>query len=54
MDLGIIEVQIKVIISDGIKPRFLKRPVSGPRPFFKVNYPVFSGPRVLKLKLGSF
>ena len=31
---------------DGIKPRFSKRPVSGPRPVFIGNYPVFSGPSI--------
>ena len=40
------KLEPKVMYRDGIKPRFLKSPVSGPRPVFKVNYPVFSGPRV--------
>ena len=35
---------------DGIKPRFFKRPGSGPRPVLKVNYPVFSGPRIWIVK----
>ena len=35
-----------VLGRDGIKPRFSKRPGSGPRPGLEENYPLFCGPSV--------